>query len=199
MFYYPLSAVTLVGDRLCPFRLEDGPCAIDNKTFVLQNIANSPILRYDGIYWSTLVEDYYEGDLLEVADEIYVVTYSEGFIAVSDNRRLRLADLPRPAKKVGHVFRDANKHYITRKRTSYKSGDVLWSIRQVIGANAEGVFLNHSGMGFVPYSNIQQYSGVNYKGTKLYFGDIVKGQRLHLINGDCCLNNITLKEKKYYD
>lgn len=192
MVSYSFKALSLNKKELVSFTLEDGPILQDAKSFALINRPGSPILRYNTIMKGCDIPRVYEGDIIEYHGKEYIIHNEIGFCAISlDGERIYLDDLDE-IKVVNNMYFQ-NKFKVFSKKCTFKyvektekrflGGEREFGFRSIMGGIAGKPLISIYGAKLSDASDIRMFTGIRYKGKRIYFGDEIEGSIVYMERG----------------
>lgn len=187
---YPLRATSVCGKYLYSFSLEDAPIPLDNETFVLSNVPNSPILLYNSILKGCDVEDFFAGDIVRVNGKDYLLSYHRGLVGKSLDEEADLLYLDDIGNfdMVSNIYNRKVDMLSRQLSFPYKWKDTTFYLEKIYGMKDGMLLVNVKGGLMIPPNEIQQYAGIRgVQGEKVFFGDygtrLVNGQIIATVNG----------------
>lgn len=179
---YPLLAVTRENE-FYSFSITDVPVRINDKEFILMNRENSPILKLGLCRRGCDIKDIYEGDIIRSNGVDYVVLYQRGMILTSKDRDKKYLWQLEDYEKVGDVFtQDFPLEIIFPKSVHYKYRDNPVYTKEITGMFDGKLFIDGISTRVNP-EDLQQYANFTNEGTKVYFGDLIRGYPVELYYG----------------
>lgn len=188
---YPLRASSVCGKYMVPFSLKDGPIPLDDNTFALSEIPNSPILTYESILRGCDIEDLFAGDIVTSNGKDYLISYHRGLVgrSLDDTREVLYFDDIGKITMVSNIYnREA---YMSSRQSTfpYKYKNDVFYLQDIYGIQNGMLRVNIKGGLLVPIEEAQQYAGVRGPESELvFFGDygtkLVRGQIIANINGE---------------
>ena len=175
-----LKAETTAGDDFI-FTVLDIPVLIDNNKVVLMNKPGSPILLYNTISVMSDIEGVGEGTVIE-DNGTYTVSFKRGFAAVNNDKEVRkLGDF-----NTLTINTTKNVQNLCRYKILFKSGDIQFQIKDIVGLSAGKCICKRS-YNIFELDTIQQYAGITYEDKRIFLGDTIDGNEVSMFKGRICL------------
>lgn len=190
-----LRARTVETDSWYNFTLKDIPTKYDDEHIALLANAGSPLLKSDLIVRGDLESGLYEGDILSVNDDKYIVCYERGFYAINENYIITNLYQLKEYKLIGDYWKDGFPILIRpRKKQLYHYNNINFKLTDIIGHWADKILIRASNKP-IPPEECQQECCITHNSTKLFFGDLVNGYPVQLAGGRICIKD----NEGYYD
>jgi len=175
---YNLRAMSTMNEPVI-FSVTEIPVRISDDEFILALRKDSPILRLSTIVRGADSHDLFEGDTIRIGDVCYKISYSCGFVAISDDKQIIQLN------ELGDYTRESYGIYGNRS-LAYKVREELICLSNIIGAYDGFAIINKFKDKTDP-SEFQQDAGLTLDKKRLFFGDIYKGGLLVMKNGRPCI------------
>jgi hypothetical protein len=191
---YNMRAFTLDGE-LFPFTVRDVPAKLTDNQFILTLRPGTPILLSDKIMRGADYINLYEGDIVESEGKKYLICYSRGFFAITEESEMKLLhELVNP-RVIGNYFKSHFKYELQlRSKINFKYRDKIFNLSDILGVyNTSAVIIRVAHL--VDPTEIQQEAGFCIKGTRMFFGDMHEGGILGLNYGRPSI----IKDGEIYD
>lgn len=189
--HYPLRARSDRGTWVS-FSIEDAPCPIDEDSFFLMNRPGTPILLYSTIMHGLDIPNLYEGDIVLINRNRYIVSHANGYKAVSLRKKSNIIfDENLRYKVISNIYREPDIHIETTIKNNYKFHSLIFGIDKIYGSYKECLIVNMGGGLLLPIDEIQQDARFSYEGKKIFFGDELNGGEVCLKNGRLCIKQDT--------
>lgn len=172
---------------------------MSSDLFMLMNRPGTPFLYYSSIMRGMDIPNIFEGDIIEIKGEAYVVCYNSGFYAISLNttqsiKSIKLRDCT-GYKVVSNTYLKKDIKIEKVAKLGLKFRGITFSYNDIYGRYGDCLLINSNDGMLIPIREVQQEARVTYKGRKLYFGDFVDDGEVLLYKGQCCLK----KGQRYYN
>lgn len=182
MNYFIMKTLTTNGDWFT-FSMEDLPVLLDDEHFALFGQSKSPWLRIDSIRRGDPEYGLYEGEVLSMDGENWLVCYERGFYVISESYVIRYLDDLSDYQVIGNVPNiKINVPVSFRANHLFKVKDNIFRIQDVVGA-FNGKLLLRPVNTPVDVTDVQQECCATYEGKRVYLGDILDGAELKLYHG----------------
>ena len=181
-----MKALTVKG-QWYEFTLNDVPCVFEDGHFALLRKPDSPILRLDTIRRGEPSRRLYEGDIIHMGGENWLVSYERGFYLVSESYVIReickMTDHVTIGSTVSMNFPvDTN----FKKKHMFKYNNIRFRIQDIVGTHADGLLVRLSKYA-IPIEDVCMDCCMTLNGTHLYLGDKVDNKTVTLCDGKIVL------------
>lgn len=183
--YFIMKALTYDGkwEKFC---MKDCPCMFDEESFALLRRPNSPVLRLSTLRRGDSDTGLFEGDIIWMENESWLVSYERGFKLTSESYRIKsFKSLSEYHLTGSTISRDFPVPMNYKKKIVSKYNDMFFKIQDIVGATEE-YFLVKLGCGCVPLDEIHMDCCMNADGQHLYLGEKFKGHTIALHYGQVC-------------
>lgn len=182
MACFIMKARTLNGDWV-EFGLEDMPLLFSEDLLALTSRNNSPHLVYNTIRRGDPETGLFEGDVIEMHNDRWLVCYERGFYIINSDYIIKhfcnMSNWYRIGTcddiDIGVPITFKNKHI-------FKYADNLFTIKDIVGSYNGKVILRFA-KAPVDINDINQECCCTYNKSKLYFNDIVDNCKVELHGG----------------
>lgn len=165
------------------FSLQDIPVLINRDEFVLLNKPGSPRLNMWQIRRGDEEYDLYDGDLISMHGDTWVVCYERGFYAINEAREIKYLDQLRNYEFLSGSWDVPTPVPVEyKKKHKFKYKDFIFGIDNIVGMH-EGKIMIRTFDYPIDAAEVQQECSLSYGDEKLYFGDMVQGCTVELYKG----------------
>lgn len=174
------------------FTLNDLPVPIDNKSFILMARPDSPILDLSNVRRGDPSTGLYEGDVILCDDETWLICYERGFYAINDAYVVRYFDKLTDFQYLG-VRENFNISIPLKlkKKHMFRYNTTMFHMQDIIAAVHGKLLLNMFADPVSP-DLICQECAFTYNNHKVFLGDSVGSDIIHLSNGRLTANGVDL-------
>lgn len=192
---FTLKSILADGTSL-PFTLYDLPVPIDNRNYILMNRINTPILDLNNIRRGDPESGLYEGDVIQHAGEMWLVCYERGFYVINHAYVIKhFSDLDdyeyigiRENLKIDIPIKTKRTHMFRYKTTMFHLRDIR--------AAVDGKLILSMFHDPVVIDEVHQECSFTYNGHKVFLGDEIDGDKIHLQDGRLMANGRDLAVKE---
>lgn len=171
------------------FEMSDLPTLFSDNKFALLGKENSPLMYIDTIRRGDRDSGLYEGDVIRMNDDLWVVCYERGFYAINTQYITTYLDSLSDYEFIG-VESDVDIPIPINYRLKhlFKYKDTIFRLNDIVGAY-KGKLLLRSIHNPVDVSKIQQECCMVYNHKRIYLGDTINGNKVVLKYGRIILSN----------
>lgn len=187
--HYLMRALTL-DDEIFEFTIGDVPTGIKPGIFVCLRKPGTPLLKQDTIRRGDPDTHLFEGDLLDMDGERWVVSYERGFYVINEDYQIKyLYDL-KDYKVVSNTYCEEPPVPVNyRNKHLFKYKDKIFRLNDIVGAAKNGNLILRAISRTVPAVCVKQECGIAYLGQRVYLGDRFEGKTVVLKYGRVCLRD----------
>lgn len=194
MACYIMKALTL-NDEWFTFDMCDLPTVYAPNEFALLGKPNTPRLLLKTVRRGDRCTNLFEGDIISMEDDLWVICYERGFYAINSNYVIRYLNTLTEFEVVGDcTFMKSPVPINFREKHLFKYKDVIFRLNDIIGAY-KGKLLLRSVSNPVDVNDINQECCLAHNGSRVFLGDIIDNEKVVLRYGRVC----TVKDKKFTD
>lgn len=185
---YTMKALTRSEDWF-EFTMRDLPTLFMPNEFALLGRPGTPRLNAKTIRRGDVETGLYEGDIISMEDDIWLICYERGFYAINSSYIVRYLYALSDYNLIGtNLDTKAPVPINFREKHLFKYGDVVFRINDIVGAY-QGKLLLRSVSKPVSPEDIKQECCLSYKGSRIYLGDETPDGIVELHGGRITLNN----------
>lgn len=194
MACYIMKARTL-NDDWFTFDIYDLPTLYSPNEFALLGKPNTPRLLLKSIRRGDRDTNLFEGDIISMENDLWVICYERGFYAINTNYVVRYLNTLCNFKVVGDCTCMQSPVPINfREKHLFKYKDIIFRLNDIIGAY-KGKLLLRSVSNPVDVDDVNQECCLAYNGSRIFLGDTINNERVILKYGRVG----TVKDNKFID
>lgn len=195
MHCFIMKARTL-DNQWYPFSISDVPTRFNEEEFALMRQPGSPRLVMNAIRRGDPDTGLYEGDVIEMEGDRWVVCYQRGFYVINELFITRFFGTLTEYKVVGDIYTiPMHITVLLRSKQLFKYKEFIFRLEDIIGGFDESHLILRSSNKPVPFDKISQECGCTWQGQRLFFGDELEDGTVMLFQGRVCL----YKDEHYRD
>lgn len=174
------------------FTMADLPVPIDSKHFILMAKSGTPILDLGNIRRGDPESGLFEGDVILFEDDLWLVCYERGFYVINRAYIIKYFDSLHDIKVLGvRENYDIEIPLKLKKKHMFRYGKTVFVLQDIIAA-VNGKLILNMFVDPIDTSGICQECAFTYEQHKVFFGDKVGNDHIHLSNGRITANGIDL-------